>query len=221
MMLHGLRNVRSNHKLHRKLSLHTHEQQNQIVAVVRGSKPHFSSPTKGNPRFGGAIVGAKAQDHMLGLGLYPRTQIGPRIKKWMMKDPRTKPHKRKQMSGRPRSTYSSDLMSIVQNIYNATFKVTFREDSVTGMHFTNMGKGGRFENIWKKTDTTTLNLETATLLAAFMWRRRLNSVTLANATHRGPGKVADGTSTQVRVQMINKCRVKMNYKGLYKLGDSP
>ena len=54
-----------------------------------------------------------------------------------------------------------------------------------------------------------------------MWRRRLNNVTLANVTYRGPGKVADGTSTQVRVQMINKCMVKMSKKGLYKLGDSP
>ena len=54
-----------------------------------------------------------------------------------------------------------------------------------------------------------------------MWRRRLNSITLANATHRGPRKVADGTSTQVKVQIINRCRVKMSQKGLYKLGDSP
>ena len=71
------------------------------------------------------------------------------------------------------------------------------------------------------TDTTTLNAKTATLLAAFMWRRYLNSVALANATHRRPGKVADGTSTQVKVQMINRCRVKMSQKGLYKLKDSP
>ena len=34
-----------------------------------------------NSRFGKAIVGARAQDHMWGLRLYPRTQIGPRIKK--------------------------------------------------------------------------------------------------------------------------------------------
>ena len=54
-----------------------------------------------------------------------------------------------------------------------------------------------------------------------MWRRCPNSVTLANATHRELGKVADGTSTQVRVQMINRCRVKRNQKGLYKVGDSP
>ena len=49
----------------------------------------------------------------------------------------------------------------------------------------------------------------------------MNSITLANATHRGPRKVTDGTSTQVRVQMINRCKVKMNHKGLYKLGDFP
>ena len=49
------------------------------------------------------------------------------------------------------------------------------------------------------TDTTALNAETATLLAAFMWRRRLNSVVMANATHRRPRKVANGTSTQVKV----------------------
>ena len=71
------------------------------------------------------------------------------------------------------------------------------------------------------TDTTALNAETATLLAAFMWRRRLNSVVMANATHKRPGKVADGTSTQVKIQMINRCRVKMSQKGLYGLKDSP
>ena len=54
-----------------------------------------------------------------------------------------------------------------------------------------------------------------------MWRRRLNSTTLANTTHRELGKVADETSTQVRVQMIDKWRVKMIQKGLYKVGDSP
>ena len=46
-----------------------------------------------------------------------------------------------------------------------------------------------------------------------MWRKRLNSATLANATHRELGKVADETSTQVRVRMINKWRVKMIQKG--------
>ena len=72
MMLNGLRNVRNNHKLHKKLSLHACEQKNQMVVAFRGSKPHFSSGIERNPRFGGAIIGARAQDHILDLGLYPR-----------------------------------------------------------------------------------------------------------------------------------------------------
>ena len=72
MMLRELRNVRNNQKLHRKLSLHMCKQQNQIVVVFRGSKPRFSSRIERNPRFGGAIVGARAQDHILDIGLYPR-----------------------------------------------------------------------------------------------------------------------------------------------------
>ena len=53
-----------------------------------------------------------------------------------------------------------------------------------------------------------------------MWIRPLNSATLATATHRELGKVADGTSTQARVQMINKWRVKMIQKKIYKVEDS-
>ena len=45
---------------------------NQMVATFRGSKPRFSSQIKRNLRFGRAIVGAKAQNRILGLGLYPR-----------------------------------------------------------------------------------------------------------------------------------------------------
>ena len=52
-----------------------------------------------------------------------------------------------------------------------------------------------------------------------MWRRPLNSATLATTTRRKLGKVADGTSTQVRVQMINKWRVKMIQKNIYKVED--
>ena len=45
-----------------------------------------------------------------------------------------------------------------------------------------------------------------------MWRRPLNSVALATITHRKPKKVSDGTDTQVKAQMINKCRIKMVQK---------
>ena len=60
----------------------------------------------------------------------------------------------------------------------------------------------------------------ATFLAAFIWRRPLNSATLATATHRELESVSDGTSTQVEVQMINKWRVKMIQKRIYKVKDS-
>ena len=53
-----------------------------------------------------------------------------------------------------------------------------------------------------------------------MWRRPLNSATLATATHRASGKMADGTSTQVGAQIFDKWRVKMTPKKLYKVEDS-
>ena len=54
-----------------------------------------------------------------------------------------------------------------------------------------------------------------TFLAAFMWRRHLNSETLVTTTHKEPGNVADRTDTQVKFQMNDKCRVKMIRKELY------
>ena len=54
----------------------------------------------------------------------------------------------------------------------------------------------------------------ATFLLAFMLRL-LNSAVLATTTHRKPERVSDGTDTQVRTQMINKCRIKMAQRKLY------
>jgi len=53
-----------------------------------------------------------------------------------------------------------------------------------------------------------------------MWRRPLNSVTLATATHRELGKATNGTSIQVKVQIINKWRLRMTQKKIYKVEDS-
>ena len=44
----------------------------------------------------------------------------------------------------------------------------------------------------------------ATLLAALMWRRPLNSATLATATHKELKEVSDGTDAQVEVWMVDK-----------------
>ena len=48
-----------------------------------------------------------------------------------------------------------------------------------------------------------------------MWRRYLNSETLVTTTHKEPEDVANGTDTQVKSQMNDKCRVKMIRKRLY------
>ena len=60
----------------------------------------------------------------------------------------------------------------------------------------------------------------ATFPAALVWRRQVNSVTLANATHRKIKWMSDGTDTQVRVQMVNKCKVLINLRRLYKIRKS-
>ena len=58
-------------------------------------------------------------------------------------------------------------------------------------------------------------------LAALMWRGLANSVILATTTHRKMGEMSDGTGTQVKIQIINKCKILMTSRGLYKRGDSP
>ena len=59
---------------------------------------------------------------------------------------------------------------------------------------------------------------TATFLAALMWRGLANSVILATTTHRKMGEISDGTGTQVKVQMINKCKVLMTSRGYIREG---
>ena len=61
----------------------------------------------------------------------------------------------------------------------------------------------------------------ATFSAALMWRRQANSVTLASVTHRKIRWISDGTSTQMKVQMVNKCKVLIKLRRLYKRGRSP
>ena len=44
---------------------------------------------------------------------------------------------------------------------------------------------------------------------------------MVTTTNRKIGETSDGTGTQVKVQMINKCKVLMSSRGLYKRGESP
>ena len=51
-----------------------------------------------------------------------------------------------------------------------------------------------------------------------MWIRPMNSAALATTTNRKMEGVSDGTSTQVGVQIINKCKAMIASKRLYKKG---
>ena len=46
----------------------------------------------------------------------------------------------------------------------------------------------------------------------------MNSAALATTTHRRMERMSDGTDTQVRVQMINKCKTLMTSRRLYNMG---
>ena len=60
---------------------------------------------------------------------------------------------------------------------------------------------------------------TAKFLAAFIWRRPLNSAALATTTQRTSERVSDRTSTQVVAQITNKCRIKIIHEELYNVRD--
>ena len=59
----------------------------------------------------------------------------------------------------------------------------------------------------------------ANFLAAFMWRRPLNSIVLATITHKRPERVSDRTNNQVVAQMTNKCMIKIIQEELYNVRD--
>ena len=60
-----------------------------------------------------------------------------------------------------------------------------------------------------------------TFLPTFLWKRPLNNAALATTTHKKPKRVFDRTCTQVRAQMMDKCKVKMIQRKLYNVRDPP
>ena len=88
-------------------------------------------------------------------------------------------------------------------------KVIFIEAPVIGMCLIKHARRKGTQKYLKERCSHRIKYTTATFLAAFMWRRLLNSAALATATHRKPERVSDGRGTRVRAQMINKYRVKM------------
>ena len=58
-------------------------------------------------------------------------------------------------------------------------------------------------------------------LVVFMWKRPLNSATMATPTHREPERMSNATKTQIVAWMINKWRAKIIGRELYNRRDSP
>ena len=80
--------------------------------------------------------------------------------------------------------------------------------------------GGGTQKYLRKSCYHRIKFTVTTFLAAFMWRRHLNNETLVTTTHRKSRKVSDGTDTQVKSQIIDKCRVKMIQRKLYNVKNS-
>ena len=77
------------------------------------------------------------------------------------------------------------------------------------------GGGGEIQKYLRKNCYHRIKFTITTFLAAFIWRRHLNSETLATTTHRKPEEVSNGIGTQVISQTIDKYRVKMIQRELY------
>ena len=109
--------------------------------------------------------------------------------------------------------YSSDVYSS----YHGDLPGNFSEKDMYHKHIRMIGTQKYLrESCYHRIECTA-----ATFLAAFMLKRPLNSVALTTTTHRKLERVSDGTGTQVRAQMINKCRVKMAQKEVYNARDPP
>ena len=99
--------------------------------------------------------------------------------------------------------------------------MTFQEAPVMGTCIMNIREGGEPKKYLRERCYHHIECATATFLTAFMWRKPLNSATLVTKTHKKQKRMSDGTDTQVRAQMINKCRIKIVQRELYNVRDPP
>ena len=123
------------------------------------------------------------------------------------------------MEGDPRRNTSSDMTNVVQ-VYTLAIKVSLQKALTIEMCPMNIREGRKLKYL-SKSCYHHIKCIVATFLVAFMWRRPLNSTTLATTTHRRLKGVSDGMGTQVRTQMINKCKIKIIQNELYNVRDSP
>ena len=112
------------------------------------------------------------------------------------------------------------MMSAAQ-ISIPTTRTTLQEAPMIGACLMHIRERKKSKKYLRKSCYHRIKCTAATFLAACMWKRPLNSTVLATTTHRKPKNVSDGTSTQVRAQMINKWRMKMIQREVYNVKHPP
>ena len=118
----------------------------------------------------------------------------------------------------PRRKSLSDMASISQICIPAVGG-TFQGAQEMRTCLMNMKERERAQKYLRKSCYHRIKFTVTTFLAAFMWRRHLNSEILVTTTHRKLGEVSDGIGAQVKSQMINKCKVKMIQRELYNVNN--
>ena len=154
-------------------------------------------------------MGARAQNNILGLRPYPRTLTSPRREiqlRWSTLQASSVGDKGKKVRGRtPPRTRQTQTKCILKQLKYTPWTREREENS----------------KYLRKSCHHNIKCTAATFLAALMWRRLLNSAALTAATHRGLKEVSDGMGTQVRIQVINKCKVQIIKKSLFNVEKPP
>ena len=94
---------------------------------------------------------------------------------------------------------------------------TFQKAQEMRMSLMNMKEREGAQKYLRKNCYYRIKFTVTIFLTTFMWRRHLNSKTLVTTTHKKLGEVSNGTCTQVISQTIDKYRVKMIQRELYKV----
>ena len=105
--------------------------------------------------------------------------------------------------GRPKRSISSAKRRRGQKVCSVVENDILRNSINKDMHCEHTGQMGAKKYL-SKSCYHHIEYSAANSLAAFMWRRPLNSVALVAPTHRRPIRVFDGLSTQVVAWMIDK-----------------
>ena len=150
------------------------------------------------------------------MGLGPRTESSHDQKeKEGPRDFQPNPVEPNLFKRRPRRNVSSDTPNTGPMYAPSTVKNHPKQMWVVGWASQSRKKEENVRRLGGKHNCR-IKCKEATFPTALMWRRQANNVTLANATHKKIRWMSDGTGTQVKVQMVNKCKALINLRRLYK-----